>query len=99
VHHPSYTQYGDLSEDPRFLNPNRRPAQWDAICGGPGTNESLFLNLARRSGFGGIMNSCYSIPALWSWMRLGFAPLNYTLIGTGHDGTYVGAVAPVGMHP
>jgi len=99
VPHPSYRQYRDLSVDPRFLNPNRRPNQWDSVCGGPGTNDSLFQNLARRSGFGGIFNSCYSIPALWSWIRLGFAPLNMQLIGAGHDGTWIGAVAPVGNHP
>jgi len=99
VHHPNYQQYGDLTVDPHFLNPNRRPAGWDAQCGGPGTNASLFSNLARRSGFGGILNSCYSIPALWRWVRLGWAPLNTQLIGAGHDGTWIGAVAPVGNQP
>ena len=99
IRHPNYQQYGDLSVDPQFLNPHRRPAGWDALCQGPGTNESLFANLARRSGFGGSLNGCYSIPALWRWIRLGWAPLNTSLIGAGHDGTWIGAVAPVGNHP
>jgi len=99
IPHPSYTQYGDLSVDPRFLDTTRRPAGWDAVCGGPGTDTDLFLNLARRSGFGGIMNPCYSIPALWSWIRRGWAPLNLALMNAGHDGTYIGAVQPIGPHP
>jgi hypothetical protein len=99
IHHPNYQQYGDLTVNPQFLNPNRRPAGWDAQCGGPGTDESLFSNLARRSGFGGMLNPCYSIPSLWRWIRLGWAPLNTQLIGAGHDGTWIGAVAPVGNHP
>ena len=85
--------------NPEFLNPSRRPAGWDAVCGGPGTDESLFSNLARRSGFGGIMNSCYSIPSLWRWIRLGWAPLNTSLLSAGYDGTWIGAVEPVTNHP
>jgi hypothetical protein len=99
IPHPNYAQYGDLSVDPRFLDTTRRPAGWDAVCGGPGTDTDLFLNLARRSGFGGIMNPCYSIPALWGWIRRGWAPLNPALVGAGHDGTYIGAVQPVSMKP
>jgi hypothetical protein len=99
IHHPNYQQYADLTVNPEFLNPNRRPAGWDAQCGGPGTNASLFANLARRSGFGGVMNSCYSIPSLWRWLRLGWAPLNTQLIGAAHDGTWIGAVAPIGNNP
>ena len=99
IHHPSYAQYGDLSVDPRFLDTTRRPAGWDTVCGGPGTDTDLFLNLARRSGFGGIMNQCYSIPALWGWIRRGWAPRNLQLVGAGHDGSYIGAVQPVGQRP
>jgi hypothetical protein len=95
IHHPSHSQYGDLSEDPQFLDHTRRPAGWDFACGGPGTNDSLFQNLARRSGFGGIYNACYSIPPLWRWIRLGWAPLNRDLLHAAHDGTYIGAVSPV----
>jgi hypothetical protein len=99
IHHPNYAQYGDLSVDPLFFDTTRRPAGWDAVCGGPGTDSDLFLNLARRSGFGGIMNSCYSIPAMWSWIRRGWAPLNLALVNAAHDGTYIGAVQPIGPHP
>jgi len=99
IHHPSHSQYGDLSVDPRFLDTTRRPAGWDAVCGGPGTDTDLFLNLARRSGFGGSVNPCYSIPALWSWIRRGWAPRNLALAGAGHDGSYIGAVQPIGAHP
>jgi hypothetical protein len=95
IHHPSYSQYGDLTVDPEFLDSTRRPAGFDATCGGPGTDTSLFTNLAARSGFG-TFNSCYSIPGLWTWMRLGWAPLNDQLVGAGHDGTYIGAVQPIG---
>jgi len=95
IHHPSYSQYGDLSVNPEFLAPTRRPAAFDAVCGGPGTNTSLFSNLARRSGFGGIYNSCYSIPALWRWIRLGWAPINSQLDHAAHDGTYIGAEQPI----
>lgn len=95
VPHPSLSQYGDLDGvDPMFLNTTRRPAGWDAICGGSGTNDSLFQNLARRSGFGGAYNFCYSIPSLWRWVRLGWTPLNPALYHAAHDGTYIGAVAP-----
>ncbi len=99
IHHPSYAQYGDLSVNPQFLDTTRRPAGWDAACGGPGTDTDMFLNLARRSGFGGTMNQCYSIPALWGWVRRGWAPRNLTLVGAGHDGLYIGAVQPIGQHP
>jgi hypothetical protein len=99
VHHPSYSQYGDLSVNPEFVNPTRRPAGFDELCGGPGTDISLFANLARRSGFGGIYNTCYSIPALWSWIRLGWAPVNSQLSHAAHDGTYIGAVQPIGEQP
>lgn len=99
IHHPSYSQYGDLSVNPEFAAPTRRPAGFDAVCGGPGSNASLFANLARRSGFGGIYNSCYSIPALWKWIRLGWAPLNSQLDHAAHDGTYIGAVQPIGATP
>ncbi len=99
IHHPSYAQYGDLSVDPRFLDTTRRPAGWDAVCGGPGTDTDLFLNFARRSGFGGIMNQCYSIPAMWGWIRRGWAPRNLQLVGAAHDGGYIGAVQPIGMTP
>ena len=96
IHHPSYSQYGDLTVDPMFLNPNRRPSDFDTQCGGPGTNLSLFMNLARRSGFSGAYDQCYSIPGLWRWLRLGWAPLNLQLVGAGHDGSYIGAVKPIG---
>jgi hypothetical protein len=99
IRHPSQQQYGDITLDPQFLSPTRRPAGYDAICGGPGTSTNLFLNLAMRSGFGGIYNSCYNIPSLWSWIRQGWAPKNKHLMGAAHDGTYVGAVPPVGIGP
>ncbi len=99
VPHPSQTQYGDLIVDPQFLDPTRRPAGFDTVCGGPGTNTDLFLNLAMRSGFGGIYNRCYNIPSLWTWIRQGWAPRNKRLNGAAHDGTFIGAVAPIGSGP
>jgi len=99
IPHPNQAQYGDLTVDPQFLDPTRRPAGYDAVCGGPGTDSDLFLNLAMRSGFGGIYNNCYNVASLWSWIRQGWAPRNHLLIGAGHDGTYIGAVPPVGVNP
>ena len=96
VHHPNQAQYGDLTVDPQFNDPTRRPAGYDAVCGGPGTNQSLFLNLAMRSGFGGIYNNCYDISPLLMWLRQGWAPRNARLNGAAHDGTYIGAVPPTG---
>jgi hypothetical protein len=96
VHHPNQAQYGDLTVDPRFYDTTRRPGGYDAVCGGPGTNENLFLNLSMRSGFGGIYNSCYNIPALSTWVRQGWAPRNTHLMGAAHDGTFIGALPPVG---
>jgi hypothetical protein len=99
AHHPNQSQYGDLTVDPSFFDTTRRPGGYDAVCGGPGTNESLFLNLAMRSGFGGIYNTCYNVLALSTWVRQGWAPRNTRLRGAAHDGTFIGALPPVGGNP
>jgi hypothetical protein len=96
LHHPNQAQYGDLIVDPQFLDPTRRPAAYDLVCGGAGTNDSLFRNLAMRSGFGGIYNNCYNIPSLANWVRQGWAPRNLHIQHAAHDGSYIGAVPPVG---
>ena len=50
------------------------------------------------SGFGGIYNSCYDVSALSTWVRQGWAPRNTHLGTAAHDGTFIGALPPVGTN-
>ena len=88
--HP-HAAYGDVDgENPRFLDPTRVSiAQCDsALLGGPGTFDSFFAELSRRSGFGGprqysgnLIRSCNT------WLRSGLAATNLALKRKGHSGT------------
>lgn len=94
--HPN-ALYGDVSADPKFLDPTRRPAGWDTSLGGAGTVTNVFTQLAKRSGLNGTYNTSYNIPAMLSWLQFGFSPTNPALHNTGYNGADIGAVPFLSM--
>ena len=98
VYHPSLANYGDLADatSPSFFDPTRRPTGYSAHCGGAGTIADLGTQYSLRDGLGDAYNSCYDIPNMLSWLRMGFAPTNTQLNQAGYNRTYVGAVSVLG---
>ena len=92
VHRHPDARYGDITANPVFVDPTRRPVGFDASLGGPGTIEHLFGQLALRNGFNGNYDARYNIPAMLTWLRLGYVPRNLFLKGKAHDGTDIGAM-------
>lgn len=80
-----------LSGDP-FVDRTRNVATWDAALGGPGTSANAFAELAKRNDASGY-NSDYSITALTTWIKAGFAVTDASLLNAGHDGVTIGAGA------
>jgi hypothetical protein len=92
VHPHPDVRYGDITANPFFYEGKRRPTGFDANLGGPGTMDHFFQQLVLRNGFGGTYDQRYNIPAMLSWLRSGFIPMNTTLKGKAHDGTDIGAM-------
>lgn len=89
--HP-HANYAELQTDPGFVDSARRPENYDAHLGGPGTYANLVAEFARRSGLRGSYDARYNVPNMLAWLRAGFSPQNSALIGAGHDGEDIGAV-------
>lgn len=87
----------DLNEDPDFVDITRNISTWDDDLGGAGTvaNALAELKLKNEAGY----DSNYTMPALWSWVRDGFAPQNQNLAGAGSDALDIGAVDVVASAP
>jgi hypothetical protein len=92
VHKHPNALYGDITANPVFIAPTRRPPGFDASLGGPGTVDHLFSELALRNGFGGSYDSRYNIQAMLTWLRAGYSPTNLFLKGKAHDGKDIGAM-------
>lgn len=87
----------DLNEDPDFVDITRNISTWDDDLGGAGTvaNALAELNLKNEAGY----DSSYTVPALWTWVRAGFAPQNQNLAAAGDGGVDIGAVPVVAAAP
>jgi hypothetical protein len=95
VHKHPDARYGDITANPVFVAPTRRPPGFDASLGGPGTVDHLFSELSLRNGFGGSYDPRYNIQAMLTWLRAGFSPQNQFLKGRAHDGKDIGAMPVV----
>lgn len=89
--HPS-AAFGDLDVDAGFYDATRRPATWDKSLGGPGTYSDITAQFSYRSGFGGVYNPAFNVPAALAYLQLGFSPTNAALKGAAADGGDIGAV-------
>lgn len=81
----------DVDVNPQFVDSNRDIRTWDSSLGGPGTVAHALAELGKRNDAAGY-NSAYTIQALWTYVRVGFAPTNPALHNTASDGTDIGAV-------
>ena len=81
----------DVTGDPAFVAKTRNLAAWDLSLGGAGTIANAKAQLAKLNDTD--FNSAYSISALLTYVRGGFAPTNAAYHNTAHDGTDIGAVA------
>lgn len=79
----------DLNINPGFADPSRTVELWAVTKGQAnslaGAQAALKVAPLTR------------IPDLLNWLRQGFAPCEIRLATAGHDGSYVGAVKPVGL--
>ena len=82
-----------ISADP-FVDRTRNLPTWDATLGGPGTAANALAELAKRNDASGY-DSHYSIAALVTWIKDGFAVTDASLENAGHDGATIGAGAYV----
>jgi hypothetical protein len=82
----------DVTGNPNFFAPTRNLKTWDTSLSGAGTVANALAEIAKRNDFTGY-NSLYTISALLTYVRAGFAPTNAAYNGTAHDGTTIGAVA------
>jgi hypothetical protein len=80
IPHPSAT-YGDLSLDPKFVNPTRSWPDCDAILGGPGTVTNLFTQLFNR--WNGTNPINYTAPLIYNCMTAPYAPREIRVVGKG----------------
>jgi hypothetical protein len=78
--HPSAV-YGDLTIDPKFVNPYRTFADCDAILGGPGTAATLFAQLLNR--WNGTAAAGYTAQRVYNCMHAAYAPRDIRLAGKG----------------
>lgn len=81
----------DQDGDPQFVDPTRNILTFDTLLGGPGTLAhalSELMKLNDRSGY----NTAYTVAALRTYIRAGFAPQNTALHNTAQDGADIGAV-------
>lgn len=84
---------GDIVEiDPLFIDSARDLRKWDQSLSGPGTIANAISEIRKRNEDSGY-NSSYSIPALLSYVRGGFAPTQASYANTDHNGDDMGAVA------
>jgi hypothetical protein len=79
----------DLNLAPGFADKNRSVETWAATKG----------QAATLAGFESALktNPTSLIPDLLNYIRAGFAPTNVALATAAHDGTWIGAVKPVGL--
>jgi hypothetical protein len=95
VHAHPNAVYGDVSIDPKFVDINRSWDKCDALLGGPGTTVHLFDQMFNR--WNGSNPAIYTPQNVYNCMRVGFAPHDVRLATGASDGSYIGAVKPVGM--
>jgi hypothetical protein len=92
--HPS-SAFGDVSLNPGFVSTTRRLSDCDMILGGPGTDADLFNHLYLRWNKTPLGN--FTPSNIWSCIVAPIAPTNIALATAGFNGTYIGAVRPVGV--
>jgi hypothetical protein len=63
----------DVSGDPQFVDATRNIAKWDLSLGGAGTVANALTELRKRNDAAGY-NASYTIAALLTYVRAGFAP-------------------------
>lgn len=85
-------------QDPRRIAPSRRVADADRMLfGGPGTQDHLFREMAKISGFGGpyTLSSDHQLPIarIRQWLIEGHQPTNLAYKGAGWQGVDIGPVA------
>ncbi len=90
----------DVYADPKYRDPTRTIATWDANNGGPGTltnvvAEIVKLNGRDTAGNSATFDSNYSISSAQEYIRYGYTPTNVALKGTGYGGTDIGALPVV----
>jgi hypothetical protein len=79
----------DLNINPGLADPSRRVETWAVTKGQAATLAGSKLALA--------VNPTAMIPDLLNYLRAGNAPTNVALATAAHDGTWIGAVKPVGL--
>jgi len=84
----------DLHVDPQFVDRTRNIKKWAASLGGTETTAFALAELKKKNDPTGY-NAAFTVPALWTWVRDGFAPQNQALLGTAYAGGDIGAVAVI----
>lgn len=79
-----------ITADPTFVDSTRDIESWDLSLGGAGTVANALTELMKRNT--PTYNSAYSIAALVTYYKGGYAPANSSLENAGHDGVTIGAV-------
>ncbi len=90
----------DIYADPKYRDPTRTIATWDANNGGPGTLSNVVAEIVKLNGRDTAGNSAtfdsnYSISSAQEYIRYGYTPTNVALKGTGYGGTDIGALPVV----
>jgi len=93
---PGWDQ-NSLNVDSNFIAGTRNVKTWDTSLSGAGTQENAIDELLKRNGYdktgsSDTYNSSYSISALLTYLRAGFAPTNSALRGAGDGGVDIGAI-------
>ncbi len=82
----------DVNEDPDFVDDGRRLSKRDTSLGGAGTVANALTELRKKNDRSGY-NTAYTVNALLTYVRAGFAPQNPNLAGAAHDAGDIGAEA------
>ncbi|HUK16684.1 MAG TPA: hypothetical protein VLW65_09735 [Bryobacteraceae bacterium] len=95
--HPSALYHDIDAADPRRVDPSRRLAGADQVLfGGPGTQDHLFREMMKISGFGGpytlSTNGQLPIAKIRQWLIQGHTPQNPAYWCAGWNGVSIGAV-------
>jgi hypothetical protein len=84
----------DQAVNPQYADSARRIETWDASLGGPGTVAHAIAELKKRNDPSQTYNSNYTVAALLTYVKAGFAPKNQALKNADHTGSGdIGAVA------